>query len=87
MSTFKGIINVSLVEAGFKVVSHWYLEPEGLHRMYPDSSALCSQGCGQVGSKFHTWSCAKVWQFWIRAHLLKEKYGFFFFFSESYLPK
>lgn len=55
MPAFKGIMNVSLVEAGFKVVSHWYFEPEGLHRMYTDSSALFFQGCGQVGSKFHLW--------------------------------
>lgn len=55
---YKGIMNVSLAEASFKVVTHWYLKHECLPRMYPDSSVLSFGFCGKANS------------FWIWVHAL-----------------
>lgn len=44
----KGILNVALIEARYKVHARWHLVPERLSRMYSGSSASCFRGCGQM---------------------------------------
>lgn len=63
----KGILNTSLVEANYKVLSRWYLVPTWLAKIYLDASPLCFRGCVQEGSMLHIWwTCPKVKQYWIR---------------------
>lgn len=52
---YKGIINVSLIEANVKVLTRWYYVPSRLATIYPDSSPLCYRGCNLVSSMFHMW--------------------------------
>lgn len=74
MRIHKGILNVALIKASCKVHGRWYLDPE---RLYPDTSATCFRGCGQIGSPLHVWwSCPKVCHFWMRVHP-------FYFFSHN----
>lgn len=51
--TFKGIMNVSLIETGYKEQSRFI--PECLSKMYTGSSPLCFQRCRQEGTMYHTW--------------------------------
>lgn len=50
----KGIMNVALIEAGYKVLTRWYLwvlgEPERLSKKYQDSSPSCFRDCGRLCS-------------------------------------
>lgn len=39
--SYKGILSVSLIEAGIKVLTRWYLVTTRLARMYPSTSADC----------------------------------------------
>lgn len=43
----KGIMNVAVVEATYKVYSIWYLVPNSLSHMYSGSSSFCFWGCEQ----------------------------------------
>lgn len=64
-SAFKGILNISLIEADLKVMSRWYLVPTRLAKFYPQSSPLCFRGCGHLGSLLHIlWECPKIRGFW-----------------------
>lgn len=47
--SFKGVINVSLIEANIKILLRWCLH------VYPDSSPLYFRGCDHIGTFFHTW--------------------------------
>lgn len=62
---FKGILNVSLVEANLKVVTRWYLVPTRQIKLFPQSSPLCFRGCDLLGSHLHIlWQCPKIRSFW-----------------------
>lgn len=41
----KGTMNVALIEAGYKVLSQWYLVPDHLSKMYPGSASFSFRGC------------------------------------------
>lgn len=67
----KGILNVTLIEASYKVQARWYMVPERLAKIFPDASPLCFGGCGQIGTHLHIWwTCPKVRRFWMRVHSL-----------------
>lgn len=64
---YKGIINVSLVDTGLKLVTRWYLVPNRLARMYATASSDCFRGCLLRGSMLHVWwECPKMRVFWNR---------------------
>lgn len=64
-SSFRGILNISLVEANLKVFTRWYLTPTRLSAMYPSTSPLCFRGCQLRGSMLHVWwECPKIRSFW-----------------------
>lgn len=56
--SYKGIINVVLMEASVKVITRWYLVPLWLAKMYSPSFPLCFRGCDLLGSMYHIW-----WEF------------------------
>lgn len=63
--SYKGIKNVSLIEASLKVVTRWYLVPTRIHKMFPSSSSLCFRGCHRPGSMLHIWwECPKLRSTW-----------------------
>lgn len=64
-SAYKGILNISLIEADLKVLSRWYLVPTRLAKFYPQSSPLCFRGCGHLGSLLHIlWECPRIRGYW-----------------------
>lgn len=63
--SFKGMVNVSLMEANLKVISHWYLDPSHLANIFLNSSPLFFRRCDFLGSFFHTWwECPQIRGFW-----------------------
>lgn len=63
--SFKGILNISLIEASLKVITRWYLTPSRLSLMYPSVSPLCFRGCHMKGTMMHIWwECPKIRSFW-----------------------
>lgn len=67
----RGILNTSLVEVNYKVLSRCYLVPARLARLHPGISPLCFRGCGREGTMFHVWwTHPKVQRFWIRIFTL-----------------
>lgn len=61
----KEILNTSLAEANYKLLSRWDLVRARLAKIYPGASPKCFRG--QVGDMFHVWwLCSKVQRFWIR---------------------
>lgn len=48
--SFKGILNISLLEASIKVLTRWYLVPTRLARMYLSILADCFRGCSLRGT-------------------------------------
>ncbi|XP_018421345.1 PREDICTED: uncharacterized protein LOC108794750 [Nanorana parkeri] len=63
--TTRGLLNVSLSEANFKVFSRWYLVPSRLALMYPGTSPLCFRGCALEGTMYHIWwTCPRIRNFW-----------------------
>lgn len=67
--SFKGVINVSLIEAMWKLSHTGTLCPR-LSKMFPDTSLLCFRGCGHLGTIFHTWwSCLRIRGFWNKKSL------------------
>lgn len=55
--SFKGVINVSVIEANVKIILHWYL--------VLDTSPLCFRVCGLLGTFFHTWwASPRIQGFW-----------------------
>lgn len=63
----KRILNTSLVEANYKVLSRWYLVLKRLAKIYLNASPVCFRVCGQEGTMLHIWwTCLKVKRFWIR---------------------
>ncbi|XP_063819155.1 LOW QUALITY PROTEIN: uncharacterized protein LOC135057187 [Pseudophryne corroboree] len=64
-------ISVSIKENSYKVYTRWYLVPERLHQIYPNTSNLCWRQCGQVGSYFHIWwNCPRLASFWLMVRTL-----------------
>lgn len=58
---YKGILNVSLIEASVKVLTRWYLVPTHLAKMYLSSSADCFRGCSLRGTMLHLWwECPRI---------------------------
>lgn len=51
--SFKGILNIFLIEASLKVLTRWYYVPSRLARICPGTSPLCFRGCEMEGSMFH----------------------------------
>lgn len=69
--SFKGIVNVSLIEARVKLITHWSRVPSCLAKIYLGSLPLCFQGFGHMGSLFHTWwQCSCIRDFWNRIFCL-----------------
>lgn len=65
--SFKGILNISLIEASLKVITRWYLTPSRLSIMYPSVSPLCFRGCNMKGTMIHIWwECPKIRSFWTK---------------------
>lgn len=63
--SFKGLMNISLMEANVKTFTRWYRVPTQVAKIYPDSSSLCFRGCNIWGSLFLTWwSCRRIRGFW-----------------------
>lgn len=52
---YKGILNVSKLEANGKVLTRWYVVLTCLSKLYPNSSPLCFRGCHMLGTMFHVW--------------------------------
>lgn len=53
--SYKGILNISLIEASLKVLTRWYIVPTRLTRMYNTDTAECFRGCNLRGSMLHIW--------------------------------
>lgn len=65
LRAYKGIQNVSLIEANLKVLTRWYLTLSKLFRMFPSANPLCFRGCEMVGSMAHVWwECPRLRSFW-----------------------
>lgn len=63
--SFKGILNISLIEASLKVITRWYMTPSRLSSMFPSVSPLCFRGCHMRGTMMHIWwDCPKIRGFW-----------------------
>lgn len=63
--SFKGLHNISLIEANLKVISHWYMVPTRLAKIYLADSPLCFRECGHTGSLLHIfWQCPRIRGFW-----------------------
>ena len=63
--SYKGILNISLIEASLKVLVRWYYVPSRLARIFPGSSPVCFRGCELEGSMLHIWwSCPRIRAFW-----------------------
>lgn len=62
--SYKGIMNIALIEAN-KILTRWYYVPARLARIFTDASPVCYRGCNQVGSMFHIWwTCPHIRSFW-----------------------
>lgn len=60
---YKGSINVSAQENGFKVFSRWYKTPLRLHNISPTIPPKCWR-CSDEGSLLHIWwSCPSIQNF------------------------
>lgn len=60
-----GILNVATVEANLKMLTHWYLVPTRLAKMYPSVSPLCFRGCQMLRTMWHIWwKCHRICGFW-----------------------
>lgn len=75
--SFKGIMNISLIEASIKVFTRWYYVPARLARIYPDASPLCYRGCGLEGTMPHIWwTCPRIRSYWNKFfHMLRKVAG------------
>lgn len=63
--SFKGILNISLIEASLKVLTRLYLTPTRLVSIYPSADPLCFRGCQLIGSMVHIWwECHRIHSFW-----------------------
>lgn len=63
--SFKGIFNISLIEASLKVLTRWYYVPSRLVLIYPGTSPLCFRGCELEGTMLHIWwTCPCIRTFW-----------------------
>lgn len=63
--SYKGILNISLIEANVKLLTIWYYVPSRLATIYPEASPLCFRGCNLVGSMFHIWwTCPRIRSYW-----------------------
>lgn len=62
---FKGILNISLIEANLKVLMRWYLVPSRLALMFASTSPLCFRDCQAQGSMLHIWwECPRLRGYW-----------------------
>lgn len=65
--SYKGILNISLIEASLKVLTRWYIVPTRLTRMYNTDTTECFRGCNLRGSMLHIWwECPKIRTLWNR---------------------
>lgn len=72
--SFKGIVNVSLVEASVRLLTCWYLVPSCLAQIFPGASPLCFRGCGHWGDLLHIWwHCPRLQGYWNRIFDLLRK--------------
>lgn len=72
--SYKGILNISLIEANVKLLTRWYYVPSRLAMIYPNASPLCFRGCNLVGSMFHIWwSCPCIRTHWNRVFCMLKK--------------
>uniref|UniRef100_A0A803J7W0 Reverse transcriptase domain-containing protein n=1 Tax=Xenopus tropicalis TaxID=8364 RepID=A0A803J7W0_XENTR len=64
-----------LLEPSIKLMYRWYLVPERLNKIYPQTSTnKCWRGCGQEGSHIHIWGCCyKLVPFWTQVFDLLNK--------------
>lgn len=63
--SYKGIMNISLIEVNVKILTRWYFFPTRLARIYPDTSPLCYRGCNLLGSMYHRWwTCQHIRGYW-----------------------
>lgn len=63
--SFKGILNISLIEANLKVITRWYMVSSKIAQIYPSSSPICFQGCKLIGNMVHVWwKCPRIRNFW-----------------------
>lgn len=71
---YKGILNVSLIEANVKVITRWDMVPLRLSRVYPFSSPLCFRECNSLGIMYHIWwECQRLRVFWNKFFALIQK--------------
>lgn len=71
---FKGITNVSLIEANAKILTRWYNIPLRNAKIFPGTFPLCFRGCGLTGSLYHIWwECPRIWGLWNRIFSLIRK--------------
>lgn len=63
--SYKGILNISLIEANVKLLTRWHYIPSRLAMIYPEASSLCFRGCKLEGTIFHIWwTCPRISSYW-----------------------
>lgn len=69
-SAYKGMLNISLIEANLKVISRWYLVPACLAKYYSQSSPLYDH----LGTILHIWwQCPRIISYWNKIFRLIHK--------------
>lgn len=65
MRAFKGITNITLVEASVKLITRRYLVASRLAQIFPSATPLCFRGFGLVGDHVHIWwPCPHIRKYW-----------------------
>lgn len=63
--SYKGIYNISLIEASLKVMARWYYVPAKLAMFYPGTSPSCFRDCKLEGTMLHVWwTCPRIRTYW-----------------------
>lgn len=75
--SYRGILNISLIEANLKILTSWYYVPSRLAVIYLEASPLCFRGCDLEGTMFHIWwTCPRVRFYWKKVfHTLRKITG------------
>ncbi|CAH2299452.1 Hypothetical predicted protein [Pelobates cultripes] len=66
----------SHIEAHKKLLYHWYMTPQRLHRIFPTTSPTCWRCNSTTGTLIHLWcSCGDVQPLWTTVRLVLDELG------------